>query len=322
MWKFWMQHAPVWSPNDEQGGAGEGDNKGEGGDQQGGADEGEGEGEGKAKPGSILDFADKGNDGNGDAEKWAVPDGIEIAPHLIGATAEATVEKLAKAYGSARKAIGSGATLGEVPEKIEGYAFEAKGDDDAIAAELNSEASKPFVDAFREAALKNKVPAELFQSFMRDGMEKVAELGLPLGQSDEEAATASAEAEMAALVETVGQAQANQIVNQVATYGEKLVANGVLLDEADVDEFAQMVGTGRGARIFSRILQAEFGEKPIPAADGLEGNMTQAEAYAAHARALAMPEGAERDQALRAAEESFKKTFSQRPGGQVRSSVL
>lgn len=335
MWKFWQYHAPVWAPADEGAGSGgEGEGGGQGaesgageggeGDSQGG-----GEGEGKSQGSSILDFATKGEKKEGDGDEWKLPAGVELPEHLVGLSAEDTLAKLTKAYQGARRELsnkgkGEGKLEGAVPEDPDGYKFDPEGDDDKIAEELNSEASKPYVDAFRKAAHKLGIPDKAFTQLMREGLGGIAESGIPIGVSNEEAQKISGEAEMAALVEEVGQKEAGTIINTIGTYAEKLSQRGVLKDEQDIAEFSQMVGTGRAARIFHRILTGEMGEKPIPTADGADGSVTPQEAYAKHAAASKMPSGAEKDAAMAEAQRLMQKAFGNSPQatGSIRSGVL
>lgn len=321
MWKFWNYHGPVWSPADEGGSGGEGG--------QEGAGEGAGEEQGGGKT-SILDFASEGNDTaeGGEGGDYELPEGLELPDHLRGTSAEDTLAKVAAAYKGARRELsqkGKGEGLaGDVPETPDGYTFEADGDDDNVAAELNSEASKPIVDAFRNAAHELGIPAPAFEQLMRKGLAGVGEAGIPIGVSNEDAEAISAEAEMEALTEQVGAREAGTIVNTLKSYGQKLVDRGVLQDEGDITEYYQMIGTARAARIFHRIMTGEFGEKPIPPADGADGSVTATEAYAAHNRASSLPAGAERDQAMAEATRMMEKAFGKDgpPAGQFRSSVL
>lgn len=334
MWKFWQYHAPVWSPEDEGAGGsgGEGGDGGSGGEGEGAGGEG-GEGEGQDKGSSILDFATKqktgGKEGEGDGDAWKLPDGMELPDHLLGQTADETLAKVTKAYQGARRELsqkgkGESSLEGAVPDDPDGYKFDPEGDDDKIAAELNSEASKPYVDAFRKAAHKLGIPDKAFTQLMREGLGGIAESGMPIGVSNEEAQKISGEQEMASLIKEVGQKEASTIVNTIGTYAEKLAQRGVLKDEADMAEFSQMVGTGRAARIFHRILTGEMGEKPIPTADGADGSVTPQEAYAKHAAASRMPGGAEKDAAMAEAQRLMQKAFGNSPQatGSIRSGVL
>lgn len=335
MWKFWQYHAPVWSPADEgsgglggEGGDGGSGGEGEGAGGEGGSGDGEGQGQGNS---SILDFATKtgGKEGEGDGDAWKLPDGMELPDHLVGSTADETLAKLTKAYQGARRELsqkgkGEGKLEGAVPDDPDGYKFDPEGDDDKIAAELNSEASKPYVDAFRKAAHKLGIPDKAFTQLMREGLSGIAENGMPIGVSNEEAQKISGEQEMQSLVKEVGQKEASTIVNTIGTYADKLAQRGVLKDEQDVSEFAQMVGTARAARIFHRILTGEMGEKPIPQADGADGSVTPQEAYAKHAAASRMKPGAEKDAAMAEAQRLMQKAFGNSPQatGSIRSGVL
>ncbi len=249
--------------------------------------------------------------------------------HLVGLSADETLAKVAKAYKGARTELGqrkqaSGDLEGNVPENADGYVIESQGDEDTIAAELNNESAKPMMDAFKAAAHKVGIPDKAFEAFLREGIGTLAEQGIPIGQSDEEIGRINGEAEMAALTEQIGKSEADTIINTISNYGEKLASKGVLQSEEDIAEFTQMVGTARAAQIFHRILVGEMGEKPIPSALGMDGSVTDQEAYAAHARAMAMPEGAERDAALADASMKMQKAFGNQPssGGKVKSSVL
>lgn len=333
MWKFWQYHAPVWSPADEgsggsggEGGDGGSGGEGEGAGGEGGSGDGEGQGQGNS---SILDFATKGKTKEGDGDAWKLPDGMELPDHLVGSTADETLAKVTKAYQGARRELsqkgkGEGKLEGAVPDGPDGYKFDPEGDDDKIAAELNSEASKPYVDAFRKAAHKLGIPDKAFTQLMREGLSGIAENGMPIGVSNEEAQKISGEQEMASLVKEVGQKEASTIVNTIGTYADKLAQRGVLKDEQDVSEFAQMVGTARAARIFHRILTGEMGEKPIPQADGADGSVTPQEAYAKHAAASRMKPGAEKDAAMAEAQRLMQKAFGNSPQatGSIRSGVL
>lgn len=332
MWKFWQYHAPVWSPADEGSGGSGGEGGDGGGEGEGAGGEG-GEGEGQGQGSSILDFATKtgGKEGEGEGEgdAWKLPDGMELPDHLLGQTADETLAKVTKAYQGARRELsqkgkGESSLEGAVPDDPDGYKFDPEGDDDKIAAELNSEASKPYVDAFRKAAHKLGIPDKAFTQLMREGLGGIAESGMPIGVSNEEAQKISGEQEMASLVKEVGQKEASTIVNTIGTYAEKLAQRGVLKDEADMAEFSQMVGTGRAARIFHRILTGEMGEKPIPTADGADGSVTPQEAYAKHAAASRMPGGAEKDAAMAEAQRLMQKAFGNSPQatGSIRSGVL
>lgn len=337
MWKFWQYHAPVWSPADEgsggsggEGGDGGSGGEGEGAGGEGGSGDGEGQGQGNS---SILDFATKTGgkqgEGEGNGDAWKLPEGMELPDHLVGSTADETLAKVTKAYQGARRELsqkgkGEGKLEGAVPDDPDGYKFDPEGDDDKIAAELNSEASKPYVDAFRKAAHKLGIPDKAFTQLMREGLSGIAENGMPIGVSNEEAQKISGEQEMQSLVKEVGQKEASTIVNTIGTYADKLAQRGVLKDEQDVSEFAQMVGTARAARIFHRILTGEMGEKPIPQADGADGSVTPQEAYAKHAAASRMKPGAEKDAAMAEAQRLMQKAFGNSPQatGSIRSGVL
>jgi hypothetical protein len=319
----------TFAPADEGGGGG-----GEGGEGEGNADGGEGEGEGsgegdgdagKVKSGSILDMAkpgDKPGEGEGD---YKAPD--YLPEHLRGKDNDETMKKLHEAYAGARKTLSKGNNKieGTLPEKPEDYTFEdtgKEGEPDKVFAELSSEASKPMVDMARRAAHKAGIPDKAFAGFMRDFVAGAGESGLPIGMDDGEAQEISGAAEMEKLTELVGSGVgASTIVNTNQRYLEKVVARGTL-HEDDMAEFRIMCGTAEGANIFYKILTAELGEKPIPVAEGGAGAMSQTDAYALHAQASSLPDGAEKTQAMEAAQRAMQKAFGQNSSGSVRSSVL
>jgi hypothetical protein len=320
---IWMKRGPVWEAAQEGAPAA-------GGAQPAGGEPAQGEpgGEAKPAPGSIMDFAkpssgDKSGEPSG--EPWALPEGLDLPDHLVGDSAEDTLRKLSKAYEGARRDIaqkGKGQPQGEAPGSPEEYVIEATGEDDKIAAELNSEASKPIVDAFRAAAHAQGMSKEAFTSFMREGLSKVAEAGIPIGVSDQEAAGISGEAEYSALVQEVGKKEADTMLSGIENYIAQAQQRAILRDEDDVAEFRQMVGTARGAQIWQRIRQVELGEQPIPPAVGAQGQPDQEEAYVMYSRALAMPEGAERDAAVQAAKAALNAAYGDAKGSAVKSKVL
>jgi hypothetical protein len=179
-----------------------------------------------------------------------------------------------------------------------------------------------MVDMARRAAHKAGIPDKAFAGFMRDFVAGAGESGLPIGMDDGEAQEISSAAEMEKLTELVGSGtEASTIVNTNQTYIEKLVARGTLHQD-DMAEFRVMVGTAESSNIFYKILTAELGEKPIPVAEGGAGAMSQTDAYALHAQASALPDGAEKTQAMEGAQRAMQKAFGQNSGGSVRSSVL
>lgn len=332
----WMQRramllgqARTFAPADEGGSGGGGEGEGgaagdgaEGDDQGGVEDQGEG-------GGSILDMAtgDKAKaDGEGDGDGDYTPPDF-LPEHLRGKDPDETLKKLHEAYAGARKALskGTGKLEGEVPDSPDGYTFEDTGTDDEpdkVYAELTSEASKPLVTMAQKAAHKMGIPDKAFQGFMREFVAGAEDIGLPVGISDEEAQQISAEAEMERLTEIVGSgAEASTLVNTVKTYAQKLVDRGTISKD-DIAEFGTMVGTAESAHLFYRIMTAELGEKPIPAAEGGSGSITATDAYALHAKASAMPDGAEKQAAMEEAQRAMQKAFGQNSSGSVPSAVL
>jgi len=325
-----LGHGRTFAPADEGGSGGGGEGDGGGSEGEGSGDGAGGEGDaGNQGGGSILDLANKGGEGDqgkgGEGGEYTAPD--YLPEHLRGKDADETLKKVHDAYAGARKTLSKGGNKldGDVPDKPDGYTFEDTGSEkepDKVFAELTSEASKPMVDMARKAAHKAGIPDKAFAGFMRDFVAGAAEGGLPIGVDDGEAQQISAEAEMEKLTELVGSgAEASTLVNTVSTYAQKLVDRGTIASE-DLGEFGVMVGTAESAHLFYRIMTAELGEKPIPAAEGGAGTMTQTDAYALHARASALPDGAEKTQAMEEAQRAMQKAFGQNPTGSVRSSVL
>lgn len=346
MHKPWMKWLPVWAAAGEGEGGGEGEGKGGTGGEGGGAggDQGDGKGGTAADPGdgggkvksSILDMAGKvDGDGAGDKAKaeekpvekpldpggWKPPEGIP--DHLKGKDAEETLAKLTKAYAGARTELAKGGKMtGTVPDAPEGYALKPTGDKDPVAAEWNSPESKQMVDAFQAAAHELKIPAEAFQGLMRKGLEKLQAQGIPIGLSEEEQIEASAEQEFESLQTLMGGTkQAATVVNTVDTYRQKLLDSG-LMTKAEEAEFRIMVGTGPSAALFYKIMTAEFGERAIPPADPMGGQISLTDAYAQHAAASNLKPGAERDAALESANRAIQKAVGTESAGSVKSNVL
>jgi hypothetical protein len=306
-----------------------GEGQGEAANPPGEAAGGDGESPAGAKPSSILDFATKEADPNAPRGKFEVPEGLEIPDHLVGDDANGTLAKLLKAYQGARSELSKGgqkpnAEIGEIPKDASGYEITSEDPEDPVFKDMTSEASKPIMDAWRKAAKEAGLGSKQFDAFMKMGYQNMIEGGLKVETDPEKAAKINGEAEMEALVGEVGKAQADQILRQLDTFAVGLANRGILSDQKDVDEFGQMVGTARAARIMQRIIVGEFGEKAIPSnTDGPAGTPTIDEAYAAKDAAWRIPEGAERDVAMKRAEEMLAKAMQE--GGQtgtIRSKVL
>jgi hypothetical protein len=282
-----------------------------------------------AKPSSILDFATKGEDPNAPRGKFEVPDGLEIPDHLVGDDATTTLSKVLKAYQGARAELSKGGqkpseAIGEIPKDPAGYEITSEDPEDPVFKDMTSEESKPIMDAWRKAAKEAGLGTKQFDAFMKMGYQNMIEGGLKVETDPEKAAQINGEAEMQSLVQEVGKAEADQILRQLDTFAVGLAKRGVLSSEDDVQEFGQMVGTARAARIMQRIIVGEFGEKAIPSnTDGPAGTPTVEEAYAAKDAALRMPPGSDRDLAVQRAEEMIGKALQE--GGQtgtIRSRVL
>ena len=215
---------------------------------------------------------------------------------------------------------------GSVPGKIDGYTFdsiEGDRDKDVVLADLTSEESKPYVDAFREVAMEVGIPDAAFAKLMHGAVGKLVENGLSISTDPEQAMQINGEAEMEALTRDLGPQGANDALRQIDTFAQKLANNGILQNEKDVQEFAQMVGTAQGLQIMQRIIVAEFGEKAIPKAEGVAGAPTLEEAYEQHRQALSMPPGSDREEAVSRAEKQLEKAMAQgSTPGAVRSRVL
>jgi len=296
------------------------------------ADKPEGEEDTSSDDPGLLDFADKKKDGDAadpdpDPKKWEPPANLKLPEHLVGDSADSTIEKLGKAYMGARNQLAQRKTPagleGTVPDKPEGYEIAEEGEDDHIARELNSEATKPILDAFRKSAIELNIPDKTFSALMKGGLANLdAEGIIDAGLSDEEAQRISGEAELEILAEQVGAQQAKDIVNQVGSWVGKLKDRGIVQTDEEMAEAQSMFGTATAARIMQRVLVAEFGERPIPVAEGLEGSSSPAEALAEYHKALSLKPGPERDAALEAATAGMQKTFGKREAGSVPSQLF
>lgn len=287
---------------------------------------------------SIMDFAGKSQSGAGDGEAWKLPEGVELPEHLVGASAEETLAKLAPAYRGARQELSTrkrddGVLEGAVPKDLDGYAFEGDPEKDPVFKELMSEDSKPFLDAFRKKALEIGIPDKAFTALMEGGVRDLMESGkiqslADSGESLEEMQRINGEAEYEALQRYLGgSAQADQAMAQVLNFKEQLESQGIFHSDAERAEFDQMFGTALAQVVGQRMLVAVFNQKPIPLGDAAEGAPTMAEAYEKQREALGMQPGADRDAAIKAADEAIAKATRAAPPlgstpGKIRSSVL
>ena len=312
---------------DESGSIGDGDGDDDDDDDDDGGDGGDGgdDNAGGDDQQSILDNADDGDaDGDGDGENdndggdYQAPDGTP--DHLKGKDDKETLNKLLKAYQGARKDISKNKP-GGAPETVDGYEFKPDGDDDKIATELNSEASKQVVDAFKDAAKEADISVDQLNTLMRKGLGSLSEQGVPIGVSEEEIIEISAKKEFTDLGEAVGEKQAGIMVNTVDQFGQKMLANGVFTD-GDMNEFRVMVGTSQSVQAFYKIMTGTLGEKPIPPADGGEGAITQVEANALFADAKAMKDGPAKDEALKTASAAMERAYGSEKAGSIRTNIL
>lgn len=278
------------------------------------------------QPASILDVAKPGDPPKdppkpGDPPAWEAPK--DVPDHLKGKDATETLAKVLKAYQGARAEISKGGKLtGTIPETADGYALKPVGDKDPVAAEWANEDSKPLVDAFQNAALEMKLPAEVFQDLMRRGMTKLQEQGIPIGLTDEEAIELSAEAEHEALRKMVSDPrEADVIVHTVDGFRQKLADSGTITEE-ESNEFRVMCGTAASAALFYKILTAKFGEKPMPLPDPNAADLTVEQAYQLRADAHKIADPVERQAAMQRADAALQRAVGTEPAGSVRSSVL
>lgn len=282
------------------------------------------------KPASILDKAKPGDPPadppkdppkDGEPPKWEAPK--DLPDHLKADTAEEALAKVLKAYQGARAEISKGGAIkGTVPETADGYAIKSTGDDDAVAKEWASEASKPLVDAFQAAALEMKLPAEAFQDLMRRGLTKLQEAGIPVGMTDEEQLELSADLEHETLRKMVSDPrEADVIVLTVDGYRQKLVDGG-LINEDESEEFRVMCGSAASAMLFYKILTTKLGEKPLPLPDPNAPNATVEEAYNAKAEASKIKDPTERAAAIARADAMMVKAVGTEAAGSIRSNVL
>ena len=304
---------PVFSPAGEDG---DGDGDGDKGNDDGGEsimDKATDKQDGDDNDG---DKGDNSDDNDGDSGPYR-PDGLP--DHLYGESDKETLDSLAKAYKGARDQIANRKTDsdGKVPDNIDGYKIEAKGDDDTIAAELNSKESQPIMDAFKTAALEVGMGEKQFSTFIRKGTELAAEAGIPIGISPEKQSEISANAEFADLAEmTGGEKTAQAMVDFNRGIFDKSIENGTATED-DRDEFNEMVGTAQSTALFQRMMAPYVGEMPIPLTNNADAGVTPGDAEAAHAAALSMKPGAERDNAIKKAEKMFETAYGTAPANSV-----
>lgn len=267
---------------------------------QGGA----GAGEGEDKSGGT-----EGQSGDGEAYK---PDGI--AENLIGKTDRETIDLMAKSVKGFLAKNSEAGRSGTVPDKPDGYAFEASGDDDTEHELLQNEALQPVIGHARAAAHAAEIPTEQFEKFMRH----YASNGLNPADfmSDEDAIKVSAAAEREALDAMTGDPAVSQgIMDFVLGKAEHFQSAGVMTAE-DMAEYRVMVGTAEGMAVMHKIIGGLTGEKSVPIGAGEQGGaMSKASAQASMSEALAMKPGPAREQAIKEADAQIVKAFGTAPAG-------
>lgn len=238
-----------------------------------GEDEAKGEGSGEEAAGEARDTqsdaqsdtqdtGSEGAAGNEQAEAEApapyLPDGLPA--NMRGATDQETIDKLAKGYANARKAISK---AGKPPADVEGYSV----DDAELAEALSGDENVAAVNAFKAAALSAGVTNEQFNTLLADVMANTADL--VTGDAID------AEAE----VEKMGGAEAaKKLQDPVIQWGESLVAKGVLT-AGERDAMAPLLATADGTKALWKIRSTMLGGRETeipPEAQVPNGEVTEA----------------------------------------------
>jgi hypothetical protein len=139
------------------------------------------------------------------------PEGL--ADHLLGATDQETIDRLAKAYSGARETI---AKAGEVPKDPAGYAIQPS---DKIKPYTERLDQDPFWSTTKEIAHKHHIPGKTFQGFIGDLMEAMVEKNLV-------AEPFSPEKERAALVPDITDPKAR------ATVADRIIRDNIATIDA------------------------------------------------------------------------------------------
>lgn len=198
------------------------------------------------------------------------PEGLP--DHLFGKSDKETIENLAKAYTGARAAIGE---KGEVPEKPDGYTFEA------------SEKLKPFVENFdkdpvynkaREIAREAGMPTKMFQAFIPKLLEHFVDGGLVEGPVDPKAmlrtlAPAGMEKASDAERETAG----GKIVTDNIAWVDQMKATNAM-PAAAADFLAAQAADAPGAHALINFMRGSAQEvRPALAGGNASSGMTDAD---------------------------------------------
>ena len=207
----------------------------------------------KADEPAPDDGTDRADIGEGAEEAPKVYDPGKLPDGILGKTDQETIDNLNKAYKNARTALSKGAKT-DLPKTAEEYAIAADGDDDKIAAVLNSEDNADLMKGVREAAFEHGMSNAQFNGFLRTVMSKAGELGLD-GSGD----AFDFEGEVAKLG---GREKAGAVIEGVGGWLKGLQSQGIL-NEEEFEDAKLMAGTALGVRVMAK-LRDLTGEKPIP----------------------------------------------------------
>jgi hypothetical protein len=221
------------------------------------------------------------------------PEGLP--EHLHGASEKETIDKLWKAYGGAREAIGK---FGEVPSEAGGYAFQPS---EALAPYLPNLEADPVMKLAQGAAHKHGLGSKQFQGFLGDVMEGLVSGGMlddPYSPEKERAIIAPD------LTGNEQKAAAEAARNEAIGYVDALVAQGKL-DQGTADFFKGRSDRGHMIRLVQAIRSQQAGaglavggraqigdseaelDKRIADPRNQFGKPTYSEAFARETRAMA-----------------------------------
>lgn len=162
------------------------------------------------------------------------PEGLP--DHLFGTSDKETIDKLNNAYTGARKSIGD---LGAVPEKADGYTFEAS---DKLKPYVANFDKDPVYIKTREIALKAGMTAKSFGSFMPELLESLIDGGLVAAPIDAKAQLrALAPAELANGTDQEKEAAGGRRVQDNIAWADGAKASQAI--DPDVAEFLSVSAT-------------------------------------------------------------------------------
>lgn len=240
------------------GGSGAGDGKGDG----DGKGAGDGSGSGPGPSGQSSDGQSQDGKGDGVAAPYR-PEGLP--DHLYGKSDKETIDHLHKAYGGARAAIGE---KGDIPEKADGYTFEAG---EKLAPHVANFDKDPVYNAVRGIAKEAGLTTKQFQTFMPKVLEHFVESGLVDAAVDPKAMLRSvAPASMEKASDAEREAAGSKIVTDNIAWVDQMKATQAM-PPAAADFLAAQAADAPGAHALINFMRGNSQEL-LPALNGGNGS--------------------------------------------------